>query len=58
MRGNARLAKILGTERPQRATGVVYSPDTDRFSHYLSPRLARQFDAVVHLDTTRAVAPV
>jgi hypothetical protein len=36
----------------ERAIGVIYRPVTERQSHYFSASLSRQFDAVVHLDTT------
>lgn len=39
----------------ERAIGVIYRPETERRSHYFRARLADQFDAVIHLDTTRAV---
>jgi erythromycin esterase-like protein len=39
----------------ERAIGVVYRPRTERQSHYFQARLAAQFDAVVHVDRTRAV---
>jgi erythromycin esterase-like protein len=42
----------------ERAVGVVYRPDTERASHYFEAHLSRQFDAVVHLDETRAVEPL
>ena len=42
----------------ERAIGVIYVPETERQSHYFTARLARQFDAVVHWDTTRAVVPL
>jgi len=42
----------------QRAIGVVYRPETERWSHYFEARLASQFDAVVHVDRTRAVEPL
>ena len=42
----------------ERAIGVVYRPDTERWSHYFEAALARQFDAVVHLDTTCALRPL
>ena len=58
LRGNATLARALGTRRLQRAIGVVYVPQDERRSHYFHARLARQFDAVVHLDRTRAVTPL
>ncbi|MFF0309874.1 erythromycin esterase family protein [Streptosporangium sp. NPDC004379] len=48
----------LGTPLLERAIGVVYRPRTERRSHYLHARLAGQFDAVIHIDETRAVEPL
>jgi erythromycin esterase-like protein len=42
----------------ERAIGVVYRPRTERQSHYFQARVAAQFDAVVHVDRTRAVEPL
>lgn len=42
----------------ERAIGVIYRPDTERQSHYFLARLAEQFDAVVHIDTTSALRPL
>jgi erythromycin esterase-like protein len=42
----------------ERAIGVVYRPATERFSHYFDARVAAQFDAVVHIDRTRAIEPL
>lgn len=44
--------------RLERAIGVIYLPHTERHSHYFSARMARQFDAVVHIDRTSAVRPL
>jgi erythromycin esterase-like protein len=44
--------------RLERAVGVVYRPDTERISHYFSANLALQFNAIIHVDTTRAVDPL
>ena len=40
------------------AIGVIYLPHSERVSHYFTARLAEQFDAVIHLDHTRAVEPL
>lgn len=48
----------LREPRLERAIGVVYRPQTERASHYFYARLAEQFDAVIHLDQTRAVEPL
>lgn len=47
-------------ERPrlERAIGVIYRPSTERISHYFEAQLSRQFDAVIHLDETRALEPL
>jgi erythromycin esterase-like protein len=42
----------------ERAIGVIYLPETERMSHYFEANLAAQFDAVVHIDETRAVEPL
>ena len=48
----------LRAERLERAIGVIYRPDTERASHYFRARLAEQFDAVMHIDETRALDPL
>jgi erythromycin esterase-like protein/predicted phosphoribosyltransferase len=48
----------LRAERLERAIGVIYRPRTERQSHYFRARLADQFDAVIHIDETRAVEPL
>lgn len=53
-----RAHRTLANERLERAIGVVYRPETERQSHYFRARIARQFDAVIHLDRTRAVEPL
>jgi erythromycin esterase-like protein len=58
LRGNPELSQALAAPRLQRAIGVVYRPETERQSHYFEARLARQFDAIVHLDATRALVPL
>jgi len=58
LRGNAELAEALAPPRLQRAIGVIYRPETERQSHYFHARLPRQFDALIHLDATRALAPL
>ncbi len=50
--------RALMTPRLERAIGVVYRPETERLSHYFHAVLPRQFDAVLHYDTTRAVEPL
>ena len=42
----------------ERAIGVIYRPETERQSHYFQTHLSDQFDAVIHIDETRAVEPL
>lgn len=51
-------ARILEGAFLERAIGVVYRPETELLSHYVQARPARQFDAIVHVDRTRAVEPL
>src|SRR5438045_59754 len=44
--------------RLERAIGVIYRPESERLSHYLHARLPKQFDAIIHIDETRAVEPL
>jgi erythromycin esterase-like protein len=57
LRGSA-VADQLRKPRLQRAIGVIYRPETERMSHYFNARLADQFDAMIHIDETRAVEPL
>lgn len=48
----------LGAVRLGRAIGVIYQPATERQSHYFHVRPADQFDAMIHIDQTRALEPL
>ena len=52
------VARLLSQPRLERAIGVIYRPETERWSHYFHAVLSRQFDAVIHFDHTRAVEPL
>ena len=54
--GGSRLPNLR--RRLERAIGVIYLPQTERISHYFMADIARQFDAVIHLDQTRALEPL
>jgi erythromycin esterase-like protein len=58
LRGNAALREFASARRLQRAIGVIYRPETERQSHYFFTRLPDQFDAVIHIDETRALEPL
>jgi erythromycin esterase-like protein len=49
------LRDELMEQRLERFIGVIYRPDTERWSHYSSASLPAQFDAFVWFDTTSAV---
>ncbi len=52
------VAEELRSALLQRAIGVIYRPRTERQSHYSRARVPDQFDALVHIDETRAVEPL
>ncbi|MFL5802360.1 MAG: erythromycin esterase family protein [Roseiflexaceae bacterium] len=58
LRDGGYVAEQLRAERLERAIGVIYAPETERWSHYFHARLADQFDAVIYIDETRAVEPL
>jgi erythromycin esterase-like protein len=58
MLDDADIADALARPRLERAIGVIYRPQSERGSHYFPARLAHQFDAVLHVDDTRAVEPL
>jgi erythromycin esterase-like protein len=58
MRGQRPVSEALRPPRLERAIGVIYLPQSERVSHYFHARLPDQFDAVIHLDETRAVDPL
>jgi erythromycin esterase-like protein len=52
------LRARLKEARLQRFIGVIYRPDSERFSHYIEASLPEQFDAYVWFDETHAVTPL
>ncbi|MEK8089377.1 erythromycin esterase family protein [Thermithiobacillus plumbiphilus] len=58
LRGGGRLAEQVNETRLERAIGVIYLPESERLSHYFHANLAEQFDAVIHVDKTRALTPL
>jgi erythromycin esterase-like protein len=50
-------ARVLGGPRLERAIGVIYLPRSERVSHYFECRLPQQFDAIIHIDRTKALIP-
>ncbi|WP_239805740.1 protein-L-isoaspartate(D-aspartate) O-methyltransferase [Croceicoccus hydrothermalis] len=56
--GDARLRDRLSEPRLERFIGVIYRPETERWSHYSEAILPRQFDAWCWFDETRALQPL
>ena len=52
------LRERLEEPRLERFIGVIYRPETERWSHYSQAILAGQFDAWVWFDETEAVTPL
>ena len=49
---------LLIGPRTQRAVGVNYKKSSEVISHYFHASLPRQFDAIIHVDTTHALRPL
>jgi len=58
LRANKELEHYLQIPRLQRAIGVIYRPETERYSHYFFTRLPYQFDSIIHHDKTSALKPL
>lgn len=58
MKLGSRVRESLSRQLLERAIGVIYRPETERQSHYFHAAVGKQFDAVIHIDETRAVEPL
>jgi protein-L-isoaspartate(D-aspartate) O-methyltransferase len=56
--GDAALRRRLAEPRLERFIGVIYRPETERWSHYSEAVLPEQFDAWVWFDETTALEPL
>jgi erythromycin esterase-like protein len=54
----SQAAELLRSARLERAIGVIYRPVSERQSHFFLARVADQFDAVIHINETRALEPL
>jgi erythromycin esterase-like protein len=54
---NETLRYRLLRPRLERFIGVIYRPETERWSHYSECSLPQQFDAFVWFENSRAVTP-
>ena len=52
------LRRALAEPRLERYIGVIYRPETERWSHYSYSTLPDQYDAFVWFDETHAVVPL
>ena len=52
------LRRRLAEPKLERFIGVIYRPETERWSHYSDAVLSEQFDAWVWFDETRALKPL
>jgi erythromycin esterase-like protein len=52
------VRELLLEQRLERYIGVIYRPDTERWSHYSAASLSAQYDAFVWFDTTTAITPL
>jgi protein-L-isoaspartate(D-aspartate) O-methyltransferase len=55
---NEAAVEALREPRLERFIGVIYRPETERWSHYAQAVLPSQFDAWVWFDETEAVTPL
>ncbi len=56
--GHDDVQALLPDNALERAIGVIYRPDSERISHYFRADVARQFDALIHVDRSNAVQPL
>jgi erythromycin esterase-like protein len=56
--GGEALRAALARTRLERFIGVIYRPETERWSHYTDASLSRQFDAYLWFQETTAVEPL
>uniref|UniRef100_A0AC35FM85 Erythromycin esterase n=1 Tax=Panagrolaimus sp. PS1159 TaxID=55785 RepID=A0AC35FM85_9BILA len=52
------VRQALMEPKLERFIGVIYRPNTERWSHYSECKLSEQFDAFVWFDETSAVTPI
>ncbi|NKK70999.1 erythromycin esterase [Rhizobium leguminosarum bv. viciae] len=52
------LRRVIAEPRLERYIGVIYRPETERWSHYSYASLPDQYDAFVWFDRTCAVTPL
>jgi erythromycin esterase-like protein len=58
IRGHDSMLARLPSRYLERAIGVIYRPESERYSHYFYADAAKQFDALVHVDRSTALQPL
>lgn len=58
LRDNEQVCTLLAKPLLERFIGVIYRPDTERWSHYYHVHLPLEFDVILHIDRTRALEPL
>ncbi|QGZ42544.1 erythromycin esterase-like protein [Pseudoduganella flava] len=58
IRGHASVLAKLPSRYLERAIGVIYRPESERYSHYFHADAAKQFDALIHVDRSTALRPL
>ncbi len=58
LHANGALARRLAEPRLERFIGVIYRPETERWSHYSEAVLPQQFNAYCWFDETSALEPL
>ena len=52
------LRERFSERQLERFIGVIYRPDTERWSHYSEAELPGQFDAYIWFERTQAITPL
>jgi len=55
---NEELRRAMSEPRLERYIGVIYRPETERWSHYSHSLLGEQYDCFIWFDRTSAVVPL
>ncbi|GEM49256.1 erythromycin esterase family protein [Deinococcus cellulosilyticus] len=58
LRADRNTLSALQESRLQRFIGVIYRPQTERWSHYYLTRPSDQYDALLYFDRTSALVPL
>jgi erythromycin esterase-like protein len=54
-KGKNKQEQFTNDRKGQRAIGVVYNPEYERYGNYVPTILTRRYDAFLHIDKTHAL---